>query len=419
MKTTLRRSTAKLAFAFWLALTALNGGCADRESASATPRSAQTAQNGDSGDSAQSGQNERTAQNGENGQAAPTESNAASALGDATERFAQIFAESAADGSDDVGENGADGSAWDASLVDDETKRKYSADRTSVEPILAPREDENGAESDASRPKFKLEYRFEPDSRLAWNVVHQVRKKISYGGQARLIQTSSTTFRRWDFGPESPENAGKFAARHTIDRMILRQNEEGKEPIDYDSERDLAVPKEIAAFGTEKAVGVVLETFKIDRFGVMSEKKKLVDEYQGREGDSNVLVPFPKEPVGVGDVWTIPYAIYLKGADGNVRPYRVVERFRLENVDEKRATISFKTILLSIVDDPVVEGALAERLFSGRALFDRERGLTLRTELTFEKTVANAFGESSFLEYHCQVVEKLVRDDETPETPEN
>lgn len=404
---TVRRSTAKrranggpiaLSFAFLLALTPFGGGCADRGTEAETPKTpiAETP--------------EKTEADAP--QTAPTESNAADALGDATERFAQIFNESSDENAAASGENGEN---WDESLVDDETKRKYSADRTSVEPILAPRENENGAEADASRPKFKLEYRFEPDSRLAWNVVHQVRKKISYGGQARLIQTSSTTFRRWDFGPDSPENGGKFAAQHVVDRMILRQNEEGKEPIDYDSERDLVVPKEIAAFGTEKAVGVVLETFKIDRFGVMSEKKKLVDEYQGREGDSNVLVPFPKEPVGVGDVWTIPYALYLKGADGNVRPYRVVERFRLENVDEKRATISFKTILLSIVDDPVVEGALAERLFSGRALFDRERGLTLRTELTFEKTVAGAFGESSFLEYHCQVVEKLVRDDETPE----
>jgi hypothetical protein len=130
------------------------------------------------------------------------------------------------------------------------------------------------------------------------------------------------------------------------------------------------------------------------------------------------LVPFPTEPVAVGDVWTVPYALYLKGGDEVVRPYRVVERFRLESVDEKFATISFTTTLMSLVDDPVVEGALAERLFSGRALFDRERGLTLRTELTFNRRVANAFGFSSYLEYNCQVVEKLIRDGETAQDAE-
>ncbi|MGN1064860.1 MAG: hypothetical protein ACI4QC_05575, partial [Thermoguttaceae bacterium] len=205
---------------------------------------------------------------------------------------------------------------------------------------------------------------------------------------------------------------GKIAARHWIDRMILQQNEEGKDQIDYDSERDVVVPKEISAFGTEKAVGVALETFDVNPLGVLSDKTKLVAEYQGREGDSNVVVPFPKEEVAVGDVWTIPYALHLKGTDKVTRPYHVVERFRLEKIDEKYATISFKTTLVSIVDDPVVEGELAERLFTGRALFDRELGLNVRTEMTFDRKVTGAFGFSSFLEYNCQVIEKLINDEE-------
>ena len=56
-----------------------------------------------------------------------------------------------------------------------------------------------------------------------------------------------------------------------------------------------------------------------------------------------------------------------------------------------------------------MEGALAERLFTGRALFDRELGQTTRTELNFKKSVPGAFGFSSFLDYSCQVVEKIDR----------
>ena len=75
-----------------------------------------------------------------------------------------------------------------------------------------------------------------------------------------------------------------------------------------------------------------------------------------------------------------------------------------------------------------MEGALAERLFTGRVLFDRELGLATRTELNFKKSVPRAFGFASFLEYDCQVTEKLDRaksglDDspssqETDENPE-
>lgn len=404
--TTQRKKRAAIARAF-LAFSLLYAvGCAEKEEnfPKIGDSEAQVEENGRNSEDKTIGGKVESGENRKGGESENdvADSNAAELLGGATDRFVDIF-----------GEEGAkeETLGFDDALVDEETRQKYSADRTTVAPTLAPRTDEADADK---RPKYRLEYKFQPDTSLRWNVVHQVRKKVSYAGKETTTETSSTAFRRWDFGERGAD--GKLAARHEIDRMILRQNEEGKDPIDFDSERDLVVPKEIAAFGTEKAIGVVLETFDINPFGVMSDKKKLVAEYQGREGDSNVLVPFPTEEVAVGDVWTVPYALYLKGGDEVVRPYRVVERFRLESVDEKFATISFVTTLMSIVDDPVVEGALAERLFSGRALFDRERGLTLRTELTFNRRVANAFGFSSYLEYNCQVVEKLIRDEEIGET---
>ena len=67
-----------------------------------------------------------------------------------------------------------------------------------------------------------------------------------------------------------------------------------------------------------------------------------------------VLVPFPKEELAVGDVWTTPYALYLKGADDLTRPYRVVERFRLESVDEKYATTAFNRYFVNKMAQEIV-----------------------------------------------------------------
>ncbi len=374
---TLARFGAATALAAALAL-----GCAPKESERETP--AATDATASVQESPKSASNEATAD---------TDFDAASALSAATDEFSAIFSDSERVESDD--------STIEA-LVDEETKQKYLADRTLVAPTLAAKTDRSD-----SKPTYRLEYRFQPNSNLAWTVSHMVRKRVSYGGKESLVETTSITKRRWEFLDPTPD--GRVTARHWIDHMILRQDDHEKEPVDYDSDRDLVVPPEIAAFGTEKAVGVALENFAINAQGVMSDKKKLVAEYNGREGDSNMMVPFPDEELAVGDVWTTPYALYLKGADDVTRPYRVVERFRLESVDEKYATISFETTLVSIVDDPVVEGALAERLFTGRALFDRELGQTTRTELNFKKTVVGAFGFSSFLEYNCQVVEKIER----------
>ena len=37
-------------------------------------------------------------------------------------------------------------------------------------------------------------------------------------------------------------------------------------------------------------------------------------------------------------------------------------------------------------------------------------GRTLQTELDFSKSVANAMGDASHLEYHCRMIETLVRE---------
>ena len=338
---------------------------------------------------------------------------AVQALGQTTNQFAGVFSDDEdGDASDSADQESV---GIDVSLVDEETRRKYSDDRSLIAPTL----DKNKS-ADADAPRYRLEYKFKPNTNLAWNVTHLVRKRVSYSGVEKLIETSSTTWRRWEFLDSLDD--GRVQARHWIDRMILEQREEGKDPINYDSERDVVVPREIAAFGTEKAVGVALETFSINPLGVMSDKTKLVAEYQGREGDSNVMAPFPDTELAVGDVWTIPYTLYLKGSDDIPHPCRIVELFRLEKIDDKYATITFKTTLVSIVDDPVVEGALAERLFTGRVLFDRELGQATRTELNFKKSVPGAFGFASFLEYNCQVTEKLDREKsglvETPSTTE-
>ncbi|MBQ5789837.1 MAG: hypothetical protein IIW01_06080, partial [Thermoguttaceae bacterium] len=197
-------------------------GCAEKEENFPKIGDSETQVEGN-GENSEDGEVEGKTKNSENkgdggNKSDAADANAAELLGGATDRFVDIF-----------GEEGAkeETPGFDDALVDEETRQKYSADRTLVAPTLAPRTDEAGVDE---RPKYRLEYKFQPNSSLRWNVVHQVRKKVSYAGKETTTETSSTAFRRWDFGERGAD--GKLAARHEIDRMILRQNEEGKDPID-------------------------------------------------------------------------------------------------------------------------------------------------------------------------------------------
>lgn len=290
--------------------------------------------------------------------------------------------------------------------IDPHLKERYIKDNT---PIMVPVLDKTPKDpNDREEKTYRLAYQFHVDEQLQWHVIHRVRKKILYAGKTSGIDTISRTERRWSIGSETDKN--RFRCEHTIDSMILYQKEDDKDPIAYDSSTDTSVPREFAIFGTDKTVGKVLERFEIDSLGIMREKEKLVREYHGLETDSKVLVPFPAEEVAVGDSWTIPYTIFLKGRDGTIRSYQATQKFTLEKIQETLAIIRFRTILLSVITDPVIEGQLAEKLFTGHCRFDMSTGRALQTELNFTKSVANAMGETSHLEYHCHLVETLVRE---------
>ncbi|MDO4585929.1 MAG: hypothetical protein Q4C95_01385 [Planctomycetia bacterium] len=292
-------------------------------------------------------------------------------------------------------------------IVRPENNQSEKADNILSEPTNSTESPDNDLENNSQKEKFLLKYKYQPGEIICWNVVHQVRKKLTIAGKTSGIETLSETSRRWNVLDQVDQD--KVRCEYIIDQMVLHQKEDEKDAISYNSQIDEKVPREFAIFGTDRTVGTVLERFNIDSLGVLTDKEKLVPEFHGSESDTKVLVPFPKESVAVGDSWTLPYSILLKGKDDSIRNYQGILKFTLENVQDNLAVIRFRTTLLSIVPDSVVEGQLAEKLFKGTAIFDREIGKILQTELEYSKSVPNAFGEPSHLEYYCHLVEKWVR----------
>ncbi len=314
-------------------------------------------------------------------------------LAQATERFTESFS--------DAGENLPD---TDRTLtISDETRDKYT-DKADI--LFSPTLEENGEEDDS--PRYLFRYRFEPNSEQRWTVSHRLWKETSYGGMTRKIETVSNITRRWVIGSraEGASDNDLIPIEYYIDTMRLEQQEEGEEPILYNSQTDTVVPEEFRRFGTEKMIGVPLERFQIDPFGRMTEKSIVVSGFESDAQDSRVTVPFPEEPVRVGQSWTIPCTFRLKTRDETIQTVRGVQRFRLENVTGSLAVIHISMTVLSLVGDPYLEGQLAEKICEGTCRFDMENGRTLKTELEFSKTVPNAFGSATILVYRCRITEE-------------
>lgn len=341
----------------------------------------------------------------------PNESNSGAAvaspsevLGAATEQFVESFQDSPGRGVSD--ERSGKDEKEEALAVSEDVRKKYER---LPDILFAPTLGNDAIASDA--PRYTFRYQFSPNTESTWNVSHRLWKETTYGGMTRKIETVSTITRRWKFGSPADDSAkGTLPVEYFIDRMRLEQFEEGTEPISFDSETDTVVPEEFQGFGTEKMIGVVLERFQLDPFGQMTDKTITVDGFQADAQDSRVTVPFPNEAIAVGQSWSVPWTFFLKAKDQTVKTIKGIQRFRLENVTGTLATIRLSMTPLSLVDDPYLEGQLAEKLCEGVCRFDLESGRTLKTELEFSRTVPNAFGEATILVYRCRIVEERQKD---------
>ncbi|MGI5831317.1 MAG: hypothetical protein ACOX6D_02125 [Thermoguttaceae bacterium] len=325
-------------------------------------------------------------------------------LGDATKRFSDVFDDSKEPETEETG--GADAANQTSANVSEETQEKYTRlPDILFTPKIVDRKNEE-------TERYLLRYRFEPDSDMRWNVVHRVHKKVLMSGLETEIETVSQIVRRWHIDSHSAETSDDVeAVTYFIDEMILDQQETGKDPIRYDSRVDDEVPPEISVFGTEKAVGQEISRFKIDRLGMMTEKEKMMQEYGGNPKDSRVLFPFPDEAVAVGETWTLPYTIFLRNRDKTVKTINAILKFTLTNVAGDLAVIEVRTIPTSLIGDPYLEGQLAERLFTGTCRFDMVGGKALKTEIEFNRSVSEAYGTATFLDYRCRITEEVI---ETP-----
>lgn len=336
-------------------------------------------------------------ENGGNKESFPLSPEELAELGSATEKFSDTFHDT-----EDT-ETEAAPTPSSTSNVTEEVREQYTRlpDIDFVPKII---DKKNEGE------RYELRYRFEPNTNLRWNVSHRVWKKVLMSGHESEIETVSQIVRRWHIDGEEPDASSENrTVTYFIDEMILDQQESGKDPIRYDSRVDEEVPPEISIFGTEKAVGKELSRFKIDPFGMMTEKEKMMEEYGGNPKDSRVLFPFPSEPVAVGETWTLPYTIFLQNRDKTVKTVNAILKFTLTQVAGDLAVIEVHTVPTSIIGDPYLEAQLAERLFDGTCRFDIAGGKAVKTEIEFSRAVPEAYGTATFLDYRCRITEELQR----------
>lgn len=123
------------------------------------------------------------------------------------------------------------------------------------------------------------------------------------------------------------------------------------------------------------------------------------------------FLPLPDHPVAIGESWKERFDILTKDEQKNFVRIAMQRGYKLTAVKDGRATIEFRTAILTPVKNPAVAGQLIQREIAGKMVLDIERGLVLSRESGVENTVVNPFGIKSSMYAKSTYRERLLEDD--------
>jgi Family of unknown function (DUF6263) len=256
----------------------------------------------------------------------------------------------------------------------------------------------------SDQPTYQLAYKFRPGEEFRTKITHLATVDTKVKGVEETMKSRSVSSKLWKIRKVEPN--GNITFTHMIEWVDMWKSLTGRPESKYDSRTDAEVPADYEQVA--KSIGVPLATITIDPIGRIVNRESAQNAISSSIGD--LTVPFPAQPVKIGDSWHIPQDVTLRDEEGRVKPVQVRQRYTLEKVETGVATIVVKTQVLTPVNDPKLESQLIQRLQSGTVKFDIEAGRIIQRQMDLDETVLGFSGPESSMQYLARYSEEHVKD---------
>ena len=248
--------------------------------------------------------------------------------------------------------------------------------------------------------KHLLRYCFQKGDTLEWNVRQTLRVTTSLKGKTETIETSSRSTKIWTVLDVSDDDVATF--EYKVGAVKMQQSQTDKKDEKYDSNVDKEIPE--AFITLEETVGVPLAELSIDALGEMKRKQAL-RKYAGASEENRIAIPLPKDPIAVGERWDIETPIEIQLHEGTVKKIAAGQRFTLDSVRNDVATISFRTIIRTPINDPKIESQIIDKDPSGSLKLDLKTGRLISQQTEVNKHVIDFQGRGSWIHHHARLTE--------------
>jgi len=264
--------------------------------------------------------------------------------------------------------------------------------------------DQSEKPSSSQPGRYRLRYSLQPGEELRWRVVHRASVRTVVTQTEQTAETVTQSVKTWKVLSRRPDGTVTFQLQ--VDDVDMTHRIGGRPEVRYSTREKQEPP--LGFEDVAKTVGKPLARITLDSRGHVLEREQL--EPDAFQTHGYLTVPFPEEPVAIGESWTFPDEIMVPLRNGTVKKVKVQQKFTLVSVKNDVATIEVKTQVLTPIDDPEVEVQLVQRLSEGTIKFDVTAGHILSQEIEVDRQVVGFQGPASSFHYRTRFTEDFLVD---------
>ena len=267
----------------------------------------------------------------------------------------------------------------------------------------------------------QLKYKFQQGQFVRYQVSDRVRYVMQQAGK------SFETFQRNDsskhFRVVTVDDDGSALLEPILDGIDMSAGSREADKagmlhdqtrVKFNSATDKVAPPEFQRH--KETVGKPMARFKFATQGELLSVQIIADDVPKPNTSAaalanpkmNFLVPLPTEAIPVGHRWKQKFDEPISVGQGLTQQIPMLRQYELTSVSDGIATIKFRTSILALLNEPKVQGQLAQQTPSGTIEFDIERGLIRSRKSIANETVVNALGPQTVLQVVGESTEKLI-----------
>lgn len=276
----------------------------------------------------------------------------------------------------------------------------------------------------AAATKYKLAYKFQLNQVVRYEVMHETEITTKFNEATEISRNKSNSRRNYRVVKVSPEGDGDLEL--TIDWVhmtavtgnkppeVFKSDDTNFQPAKYDHIlQSVGKPQAIMQFN---AAGFPLKLISRATPEKAAAEEKPVIDAEGKEVSAkpadvsleSYLSPLPEQPVAVGDTWKERFELRVKGEDKIPILVSMFRGYRLMSIEQGRATIEFKTKILTPNLEASMSAQLIQRETVGKIVFDIEQGMIVARDTSVDREVIGPFGPKSSMRAVSNYRERLL-----------